>query len=150
MLFKALFAFIHFAAAFTLAAALFYEWMTFSKAPSLAEARRIAWADRAYGMSAGIVIVAGLLRANYFEKGWAFYTASPFFIVKMALFVLIAVLSIYPTIRFIRWGRDIKAGRAPAVTPSEYSIISTSLRLQLVLLIALLASASLMASGVLR
>ena len=150
MLAKSLFAFVHFAAAFGIAATLLYERLTFSRTPSVEQAQRIGLADRWYGISAGVILVAGFLRANFYEKGWAFYAASPFFHVKLTLFVVMALLSIYPTIRFIRWRGDIRAGRAPTVTATECSIIQASLTAQLWLLLALLLSASLMANGVLR
>jgi putative membrane protein len=124
--------------------------VTFSKTPTIADARRLGLADRWYGICAGVVLAAGFLRATYFEKGWAFYAESPFFRIKLSLFLLMGVLSIYPTVRYIRWRRDIRAERAPTITATEYSIISASLALQLLLLLAMLLSASLMANGVLR
>jgi putative membrane protein len=150
MLAKSLFAFLHFTAAFGIAAMLVYEWATFSKSLTVVETRRIGLADRWYGICAGVLLAAGFARAIYFEKGWAFYAQSPFFRVKLSLFLLMGVLSIYPTIRFIRWRRDLKADRAPTITASEHSIISASLALQLMLLLGVLLSASLMANGVFR
>ncbi len=86
----------------------------------------------------------------YFEKGWAFYASSPFFRVKLTLFLLMGLASIYPTIRYIRWRVDTKAGRAPVISDSQHSMISGSLNLQLALLLAVMLSASLMAHGVLH
>ena len=148
MLLKPIVAYLHFLSAFGIVATLFFEWFTFSKAPSAADARRIALADRWYGLFAMLLLVVGGLRAAYFEKGWGFYRGSPFFHLKLTLFVVIGLLSIYPTVRFIRWRPDINAGRAPTVTESQYTIISRCLGIQMLLLAALLLSASLMANGV--
>jgi putative membrane protein len=148
MLINALFAFLHFAAAFGLVATLVFEWLSFSRTPSLIEARRIALADRWYGISAGVVLVVGFLRAVYFEKGMGYYASNPFFHAKIALFVLIGLLSIYPTLRFFRWGAELKAGRAPVVSEPQFRIIANSLKAQMLLLVALLLCASLMAHGV--
>ena len=41
-------------------------------------ARRIVLADVAFGISAGIVLVLGLLRAVYFEEGPSYYFHSAF------------------------------------------------------------------------
>jgi putative membrane protein len=148
MALPALIAFLHFAAAFGLVAALFFEWFTFSRTPTLDEARRIALADRFYGLSAVALLVVGLVRAAHFEKGWAFYAASPFFHAKLTLFVVIGLLSIYPTVRFMRWGAELRAGRAPAVTEAQHRWIARCLAWQLLLLVPLVGAASLMAKGV--
>jgi len=148
MLVKSLFAYAHFIAAFGIAATLFFEWITFSKTPTALDARRIAMADRWYGLFAGLLLVVGFIRAYSYEKGFEFYLASPFFHLKLTLFILIGLLSIYPTVRFMRWRPDIQAGRAPAVTDQQYTRISRLLGLQMVLLALVLLSASLMANGV--
>lgn len=148
MLAKSLFAYLHFVAAFGIAATLFFEWFTFSKTPTALEAKRLALADRWYGLFAMLLLVAGFTRAFFYEKGIDFYLHSPFFHLKLTLFVLIGLLSIYPTIRFIRWRPDIHAGRAPVVSEAQFTIISRVLALQMVLLAALLLSASFMANGV--
>ncbi len=48
-------------------------------------ARRLALADLVLGVvSAGVLLVVGLLRVFYFEKGAAFYFSSGAFIAKLA------------------------------------------------------------------
>lgn len=148
MLTSALVAFAHFAAAFGVAATIFYEWFTFSRAPTLAEARRLALADLWYGICAGVVLLAGFGRALHFEKGWAFYQASPFFSLKLGLFLLVGLLSIYPTVQFIRWRGELKAGRAPQLGERQYRLILACLRAEALGVLAILLSASLMAHGV--
>jgi putative membrane protein len=148
MIAKSLVAYMHFLCAFGITATLFYEWFTFSRTPTAAEARRLALADRWYGIFAGALLVAGFTRAFHFEKGMDFYLHSPFFHMKITLFVVIGLLSIYPTIRFARWRPDIQAGRAPTVTESQFKLISRSLGTEMILLVALLLCASLMANGV--
>lgn len=148
MLAKSLIAYLHFLSAFGIAATLFYEWFTFSRTPTALEAKRLALADRWYGIFATLILVVGFTRAASFEKGWSFYLHSPFFHLKLTLFILIGLISIYPTIRFIRWRPDLQAGRAPTVTDAQFKLISRSLAVEMILLIALLLSASLMANGV--
>lgn len=142
------FAFLHHMAAFTVAACLFYEWVAFHRNLTVAEARRIQRVDLIYGIAAGLVLLAGLLRVFYFEKGAGFYGISPLFWVKMAAFVLVAILSIYPTIRYIRWSKALNANQAPEITEVEYSRIRWLLRLEMVGLVVILFAAPLMARGV--
>lgn len=148
MIASSLVAALHFVAAFGIASTLFFEWFTFSRTPTLAEARRIALADRWYGIFAGVLLVAGFARALHFEKGWSFYAHSPFFHLKLTLFVLVGLLSIYPTLRFIRWAPALKAGRAPELGDREHTLIARLLGVQMVLLVMIVVSASLMAHAV--
>jgi putative membrane protein len=57
--------------------------------------------DLLYGSVAGLVLVTGIARIFY-EKGWQYYSHNAFFWAKMALFVTIAVVSIYPTAWFLK------------------------------------------------
>ena len=98
---SAMMAFLHHLAAFTLVGSLIYEHTTFRKDLSLVDARRIQKMDLLYGISAGFILIVGLLRVFYFEKGAAYYTQNWFFWTKMAGFAFAALLSIYPTIRIV-------------------------------------------------
>jgi putative membrane protein len=111
---SATFAFLHFLAVFGIFATVFFEWQAMSGTPTFAEARRIQLCDRWFGIFAGLVLVVGFLRVYYFEKGKAFYFSNPFFNAKLTLFLLVGLLSIYPTIRFIKWGAQTKQGLAPS------------------------------------
>ncbi len=148
MITSAAFAFLHFVAVFGIFGTVFLEWQTMSRTPSLAEARRIQRCDLWYGVFAAWVLVVGFLRVYYFGKGPAFYWASPFFHAKLCLFLLAGLLSIYPTIRFIKWGAQTRKGAAPIVTETEYTRIMLILRAELVLLLGAAFCASLMARGV--
>ena len=148
MTISALFAFFHFIAAFGLAATLFFEWLSFNRELTYNEARRIQNADTWYGIFAGLLLIVGFLRVFYFEKGSAFYFASPFFHLKLTLFVAIGLLSIYPTIRFLAWRKETRQQQAPSISEQEFIRIRRILNAEFILLIALLASASLMAKGI--
>jgi putative membrane protein len=148
MVTSAFFAFLHFLAVFGVVATVFLEWQTMSPAPSHAEARRIQRCDRWYGMFAMLLVAVGLLRVYFFEKGKAFYFGNPIFNAKMTLFVLVGLVSIYPTIRFIKWRAQMRQGAAPVVSAEEYRRIMMSLRAELLLLLAAALCASLMARGV--
>jgi len=148
MAISALFAFVHFFAVFGIFGTVFLEWQTMSPNPSHAEATRIQRCDRWYGIFAVLVLIVGFLRVYYFEKGPAFYTASPFFHAKLALFILVGLLSIYPTVRFLKWRPQTSKGQAPSVTAQEYRRIVAVLRAELILLLGVALCASLMARAV--
>ena len=148
MLFSSLIAFVHFVAAFGVAATVFFEWFAFERSPSLEQARRLARADIIYGACAAAVLAAGAVRAVWFEKGWGYYDTQPFFDAKLGLFALVGVLSIYPTVVMLRWRRGLKAGQAPLVTETQYERVRWCLRLEVLGLLLMLLCASLMAHGV--
>ena len=66
----------------------------------------VARVDVAYGALAALALLLGLARAVYAAKGWGFYGSNLFFWLKLGIFVLIGVLSVPPTLKFIRWRRE--------------------------------------------
>ncbi len=148
MLISALFAFLHFVAVFGIFCTVFLEWQTISSKPSYADARRIQLCDLWYGIFATIVLVVGFMRVYLFEKGHAFYVASPFYYVKLTLFILVGLISIYPTVRFIKWRAQTNVGQAPDLSMQEYRQILNILRAEMLLLLGVAICASLMARGI--
>lgn len=106
----ALLAILHHLFAFGLVGLIMAEWAILRGPPSADVLPRIAKIDLAYGISAGALLLIGGLRISFGVKGYAFYTGNPVFWLKIGLFALAGLLSIPPTIRFIRWSRALKAG----------------------------------------
>jgi putative membrane protein len=145
---SSLFAFLHHAAAFTLVAALAVEFVLLRGTLTLSTARQIRVADLVYGISAMLVLVIGMLRAAHFEKGPAYYSHSVPFIAKVTLFIVIALLSIYPTVEFLRWKGALRRGEAPAVPEAKLRRIRALVHWELALIALLVLCAALMARGV--
>jgi putative membrane protein len=148
MVTTALIAFLHHLLAFTLTAALVYEFIAYHRNMSIAEIRRIQRVDLAYGISAGLLLIVGLLRVFFFEKGANFYLHNPFFWVKMTAFLLVALLSIDPTIRYIRWNRTLRQNEVPEISESEYKRTRLLLWLEVIGIAVILLAAPLMARGI--
>jgi len=145
---SAIMAFLHHLAAFTLTAAIIYEHTTFRKGLSLTDARRIQIMDILYGISAGVIVIVGLLRVFYYEKGAPFYAQNWFFWTKMFGFALAALLSIYPTIRFVSWRKFLARNQVPEISDQDVSRIKLILRLEMIAIALILFSAAMMARGV--
>ena len=145
---SALLAFLHFVAAFGIVAVVFLEWQTMSPAPTLAEARRLQVCDRWYGVFAVLVLVVGTLRFMYFERGRDFYLGNPVFQAKLGLFLVAGLLSIYPTVRFLKWRAQTRHGAAPVVSRREHDLIMLMLRAEMAVLLGVVLCASLMARGI--
>ena len=112
MINDALLAYFHFAAIFLLFAFLTVEAMLLLNPLDTAGLRLIARVDAWYGASAVLVLVSGLLRWYLGAKGTGFYNANPVFHAKVTLFVLVAILSIKPTLLILRWSRELKQNAA--------------------------------------
>ena len=148
MILNSLMATLHHIAAFAVTATLVYEFVAFRKNLSVHEARRILLIDTAYGISAGILIIVGLLRVYYFEKGSAFYVNNTMYWVKMGLFILVGLLSIYPTIRFLKWRPALKEDKAPEISDDEFKKIRLFVHLELACILLILFVAPMMARGI--
>ena len=142
-----LIAFGHFLAFFALTAALVLQIALLKPSPDLATAKRIQRADQAYGFMAGLIIVFGLLRVFYFEKGSDYYFDNTFFWIKIALFIGVGLMSILPTITYRRWSNEIKQDIAPTFSESDSEKIRKLLHYQLMAIAAVIFCASMMAKG---
>lgn len=139
-------AFFHHLAAFALFACVFYQHLTFKLWLSVDTARRIARIDAVYGIAALLVLSAGLTRVS-FEKGWQFYSHNLYFWIKMGAFAVVALLSIYPTVIFLSWRKNLREHTLPAMEIPQVKRITWLLRLQLLGLLVVLWAAAMMAAG---
>ena len=148
MVATALMAFLHHLLAFALTACLVYEFIAYRKTMGLAEIQRIQRVDLVYGISAGLLLLIGLLRVFFFEKGVNFYVNNPFFWVKMIAFLMVGLLSIDPTIRYIRWNRTLRQNSVPEISEPEYKRTRLLLWLEVIGIAVILLAAPLMARGI--
>ncbi|WP_421956143.1 DUF2214 family protein [Polaromonas sp.] len=70
---------------------------------------RLAKIDAIYGMAAVSVLLTGIARTWWGIKGTAWYWTNPLLHIKVTLFVVIGLLSIKPTLMFLRWRRELRA-----------------------------------------
>ncbi len=148
MISSAIIASFHFIAAFGIVCSILFEWVTFSKKPTLLEAIRIQKADIIYGISAGLVLIFGFLRVFYFEKGSEYYFGSQLYYIKLYTFAVVGIISIYPTIRFFKWRKITKVGNVPNINNIEFKIIHWILRIEVLGLLVMVFAASMMAKGI--
>ncbi len=108
--------------------------------------KRIAAIDLWYGIVAVLIVIVGFSRAIFAAKGWAYYSVNYFFWAKIGVFVLIAVLSIWPTVKYIAWRRQSQiAGAAPGA--ADVVPVRRLLWAQAILFALLPAFAAAMARG---
>ncbi len=147
MYMPAIMAFLHHLAAFTVVGALVAEVVLFKPPLSLVQARRLQRTDGVFGLAASVLLVVGLLRVFYFEKGASYYFADAFFLTKFAVFLIAALISIYPTVLFFSWGKAIKRGIAPEISPRQVLRARMCLMWELTAIVVILFCAPFMARG---
>ena len=143
-----LFAFLHHLAAFTLVASLAVEFVLINGELSLEKARKLPVVDLIFGAAATAVLIVGLFRVFYFEKGAPYYFHSIPFIAKLSLFLAVGLLSIYPTLQFLSWRSSLKQGLVPPVAPAKMRTIRSIIHWELAGVVLIILCAVLMARGV--
>ena len=115
----AILAYLHFVAIFMLFAFLTTQAILIRAPLEARTVRLIGRTDLWYFGSAFAVLVTGFLRAVLGAKGADFYfNAWPIY-AKIALFVAVGVISVKPTMTFIRWRRAQDDNASWQVPPDE-------------------------------
>jgi putative membrane protein len=143
----AILAYLHFGAIFTLIWFLAKEWTLLRAGAANVDIERLASADAGFGMSAGIVLVTGALRAVYGIKGWAFYAHNQAFHVKIGLFVLVGLISIAPTLMFLRWRKARRQDASFRVSEPEWKRARRWIMIELHLIALIPLAAVIMSRG---
>jgi putative membrane protein len=141
-------AFIHHLAAFVVVGALMVELVVLRNDLTIQSARSVLRVDMAYGIAALVLLVVGFLRVFYTEKGAAYYFASGSFLTKLALFIIVGLLSIYPTMKFLAWRKALREGRVPEFDAGTRRKVRMLIHLELTLLFVIMLMAVMMARGV--
>jgi len=145
---SALFAFLHHAAAFLLVAVVMVELVVMRGELTLASARTLLRMDSVYGMCAVMLLIVGFIRVFRTEKGADYYFHSGPFLVKLALFVIVGLLSILPTVQFLGGRHAIKKKRVPALDDGKRRQIRLFIHIEMTLLFIIVLCAALMARGI--
>jgi len=142
-----LIAYLHYLSIILLAGFLVGELVMCRAGMTTEQARRLAGIDAVFFASALAALATGLLRLFFYAKGVSFYTGNPTFWVKMALYVIIAAISITPTRTFLRWKRAV-AERGTAPAGDEIAAARRLIHIELGLLALMPLMAVLMARGI--
>jgi putative membrane protein len=145
---NALLAFFHHLMFVAIMLILSAEMLTLKQPLTLASAKKNQIYDAIYGVSAILILIIGSLRVMYFEKGADYYMHSAPFIAKMVLFIIVGLISIHPTVTFIKWGKTIKQGIAPTLTDEQNRKLRMIIHVEMTLLGLMILCAAMMAKGI--
>lgn len=141
-------AWLHYLGIMFLAAALVAEHLLFTPRPDLERARKLVTVDLIYGVTLVVVLLTGIARLFHGGKGALFYMQTGAFHAKFTLFVVMALLWVYPALKFIGWRRTLKSGGTPALADGEARRVLMLIRVQLLILVILPLLAAMMARGI--
>lgn len=136
--------YFHFITIIGMFSAIVVEHLLLKDTMTVRELKRMATIDGIYGLLAILLVAAGLTLwfgvgkpAEFYTKNWIFHT-------KVTVVIIVALLSIIPTVFFLknRKGEDLE--QAVAV-PKRIKMI---IRLELLLLLIVPLLATLMAKGI--
>jgi putative membrane protein len=145
---EAALAYLHFVSIMLLTAFLVTEFFLCTRQLQPAQVKTLARLDLFYLIAAAAVLITGALRVFAVGKGAGFYLNNPVFYIKLALFLAVGLVSIPPTLQFIRWKRALKSGEQRVLRESDIGSARRYIALELVLLAFIPLMAVLMARGI--
>lgn len=136
--------YLHFISVFAIVGALVSEHLLLKSTLSRKEILRLSKIDGVYGLAVLSLLGVGMtLWLGGIGKPTEFYSSNPVFHIKLTLFVVIGLLSIYPTVFFIKQAKG---------DPIEMVAIPKSIfwmvRFELLILLIMPILAGLMAKGI--
>ncbi len=143
----AILAYTHFIAIMLVASTVIAEVVLCRPGLTLPWAQRLGRIDILYLVAAALALTSGLLRLFFGVKGSSFYVSNPVFWIKMGLFLLTGLISIIPTLRFIRWTKTLRNDPASVISHSELAGTARILYLELAVLALIPLMATLMSRG---
>ncbi|MCL6261393.1 DUF2214 family protein [Aquiflexum sp. TKW24L] len=136
--------YVHFISIFTIVGTLVSEHLLLKNTMSRSEIGRLAKVDGLYGLAVLILLAVGMtLWLGGYGKPTEFYSNNSLFHTKLTLFIVIGILSIYPTVFFIR-NKNGDQQENILVPKSIFWMV----RLELLLLFVIPILAGLMAKGI--
>ena len=113
---NALVAYVHYLGIILCFGALIFERIILKINLSKNETISIIIADIIYGIAGLAILITGILRVKYFGQGSEFYTSNPIFWVKVSLYIVIGLISLYPTITYILWAIPLSKNKLPVIS----------------------------------
>jgi putative membrane protein len=144
----ALVAYVHYAAMVFIALLLVFELQACVPGLPAARMRYLARVDLLYMVAAVLALATGVLRVVWFGQGAGFYLHNPVFYIKLALFAAVGLLSIPPTLQYLRWMRALKSGGTAFAESWQVARVRRYLVAELVLFALIPLMAVLMARGI--
>lgn len=127
--------YLHYIGIMVLMGALIAEHLTLKPGITKEQVKSLASVNVILIIAVVVVLATGLLRWFVFDpKGIDFFSKNPLFHIKLTLFVVMAVLSIFPSRKFCKWNKQAKQGNHLDISGRDIKKQLTFIRIELLLL----------------
>jgi len=145
---SALVAYVHYLGIILCFGSLLFERLTLKVGLNRIETISLIIADVVYGLAGVAILVSGILRVKYFGQGGDFYTGNPVFWIKVSLYILVGLISLYPTTTYILWAIPLSKNKLPEISENLVKRFRLIITTELVGFATIPLFATLMARGV--
>lgn len=135
--------YLHFISIFAIVSSIVAEHLLLKDKMTRQEIKRVSILDSVYGISAITLLAAGMSLWFWVGKPAEYYSQNWIFHLKIGLFVVVGLLSIYPTVFFMK----NRKGNADEVVDVPKTI-KMMIRLELLILFIMPFLATMMARGI--
>lgn len=142
-----LFATLHHAAVLALLVCALISIYQLRQPLTVPGARLLRNTDMFNGIAATLVLLAGLVRVFYLEKGSTYYFSNGPFLAKLGFYGLASLLSLVPTLEVRRWRIPLRNGQLPILSMRKLTSMRAVAYLQLACLAAMATCANLAKQG---
>ncbi|WP_420575721.1 DUF2214 family protein [Ekhidna sp.] len=132
----------------TIFCALIAEVILIDKAVQRKTIKKLSLIDGVYGLAALLVLGTGLLNWMVFGKGTTYYNSNTLFLIKISLFIIVGLLSIYPTVMIARAKKLLKKHSAEEVSLPNAMKMRKFIIAELIIMSCIPLLAELMANGI--
>jgi putative membrane protein len=141
-------AYLHFFSIMLLSGLLVTQFALCSRDLQPPHVQTLARVDMFYLAAAVLAFATGLARLFVAERDASFYFMNPVFYIKVALFLAMVLISVMPTLQFIRWNRALKTGEGRVLRGVDIETARRYIALEILLLACIPLVAVLMARGI--
>ena len=145
---SALIAYLHYVAMISIAVVLVVEYGVCMPGITGSRIRLLARVDLLYMGVALLALASGVARVIWFGKGATFYLHNPVFYIKLALFLAVGLISIPPTLQYLRWMRGLNSGATGVAADYQVLRVRRHILVELILFALIPLMATLMARGI--
>ena len=113
---SALIAYVHYLGIILCFGALLFERIILKINLNKNKILSLVIADLIYGIAGLAILITGILRVKYYGQGSEFYTNNPVFWLKVSLYILVGLISLYPTTTYILWAIPLRKNKLPVIS----------------------------------
>ena len=145
---SAMVAYIHYLGIILCVGTLFFERILLKANLNRKDSILLIITDSIYGFAGLAILFTGILRVKYFGQGGDFYTSNPVFWIKVTIFIIIGLISLYPTVTYISWVLPIRKNKSIMISENVVKRFKFLITTELIGFAIIPFFATLMARGV--